>query len=62
MKESRTTERRRGFHSGQTFPFTSRDGGIIYADRRTRPDRRLANISLEVLGGPTGFAGACEGE
>jgi len=52
MKQSRITERRQGFDSGRSFPFTSRAGNIVYEDRRTMPDRRLSNISLEVLVGP----------
>ena len=52
MKKSRITERRHGFDSGRTFPFTNRTGNIVYEDRRTMPDRRLGNISLEVLVGP----------
>jgi len=55
MKQLRITERRQGFDSGRSFPFTSRAGNVVYQDRRTMPDRRLNNISLEVLVGPVVF-------
>jgi len=62
MKQSRITERRRGFDSGRTFPFTNCAGSIVYEDRRTMPDRRLSNISLEVLVGPAVFTALSGGK
>jgi len=57
MKKLRTRERRQTFDSGQSFPFINSDGRMIHQDRRRMADRRLSSISLEVIIGPSGFAG-----
>jgi hypothetical protein len=49
MKEQRVGDRRLSFHSGQRFPFQDLWGRIIHDDRRRTPDRRLNNISLELV-------------
>ncbi len=46
MREKRAKERRRGFDSGRSFPFTDSAGQLVPDDRRRMPDRRLNSISL----------------
>jgi hypothetical protein len=52
---TRKSDRRQGFDSGQSFPFTDCAGNRVLEDRRTRADRRLGDIHLEVLRGPVGL-------
>ncbi len=40
---------RRSFGLSTKFPFITTNGKIIHSDRRSRPDRRIANIKVKVL-------------
>ena len=55
MEKTRKSDRRRGFDSGQYFPFTDCAGNRVLEDRRYRADRRLGNIHLELVRGPVGL-------
>ena len=55
MEKTRKSDRRRGFDSGQCFPFTDCAGNRVLEDRRYRADRRLGNIRLELVRGPVGL-------
>ena len=48
MKERRVQERR-SFDSTSPFVYRGSNGHVIRMDRRRLPDRRLNNISLEML-------------
>ena len=52
-KELRIRERRRGFESAHSFPFTDVAGQLVNQDRRIMPDRRLNNIQLEMIPFPS---------
>ncbi len=40
---------RRSFGLSPKFPFITTKGKIIQCDRRSRPERRIANIQVETL-------------
>lgn len=39
---------RRSFDREKDFPLKTRNGAVVTKDRRTSPERRLSNISVEI--------------
>lgn len=46
--DRRDTIDRRSFTRERDFPLKSKSGSIVTKDRRTSPERRLSNISVEI--------------
>ncbi len=46
--DRRDKEDRRSFAPARVFPLIDQFGKLIYKDRRSMPDRRIANIQVKV--------------
>jgi hypothetical protein len=46
--DRRSKHDRRSFTKERDFPLKTKTGAVVMRDRRTLPDRRLSNISVEI--------------
>lgn len=48
VDDRRSSNDRRSFVTDREFPLKTKNGAVVTKDRRTLPDRRLSNISVEI--------------